>query len=67
MKRFIPTCIALMAVAWATGPQAAGLFDDEGLSEGEVQASSRKSGMSAFAPRPPVMTPKAAKFEPAGE
>ena len=35
MKRVIPTCIALVAVAWTTGSQPAGLFDDEGLSEGE--------------------------------
>ncbi len=35
MKRVIPTCIALVALAWTTGSQPAGLFDDEGLSEGE--------------------------------
>ena len=43
VKRVIPICIALMAVAWATGPQAAGLFDDDELSEGEVQAIERQN------------------------
>ena len=43
MKRFILPCVALIAGAWTTGGQAAGLFDDEKLSEGEVQAIERQS------------------------
>jgi hypothetical protein len=42
VKRIILTCIALVAVAWTSGAQPAGLFDDEELSEGEVQAIERQ-------------------------
>jgi hypothetical protein len=38
VKRIILICIALVAVAWTSGGQAAGLFDDEELSEGERQS-----------------------------
>ena len=38
MRRVIPTCIALVTVAWTSGAQPAGLFDDEEPFEGERQS-----------------------------